>query len=171
MHLEKIQPFKKDLVNVIIETPRGARHKYAYEPETDVFELGKAMPLGSSFPFDFGFIPNTKAEDGDPIDVLVIMDEPAYPGCLVLCRMIGVLEANQKERDGTETRNDRLVAVANKSVLYDEINQLRDLSKNMEDQIAVFFIHYNEQAGKVFTPLRWADAAAARQLIEAGMKK
>src|SRR6476659_21039 len=169
MHLEKISPFKKDLVNVIIETPRGSRHKYSYDKEQDVFALKKTLPLGSSFPFDFGFIPNTKAEDGDPLDVLVVMDEPAYPGSLVTCRLIGVLEAKQKERDGKENRNDRIVAVADRSVLYAEIKQLRDLSKSMEDQIAAFFIHYNEQAGKVFTPLRWSDAAAAMALIKQGL--
>jgi inorganic pyrophosphatase len=171
MHLEKIMAFKGDLINVVIETPRGSRHKYTYDPEQDVFKLKKTLPLGSSFPFDFGFIPNTHAEDGDPIDVLVVMDEPAYPGTVVTCRLIGVLEAKQQERNGTVTRNDRIVAVAEKSVLYGEIKNLRDLSKSMEDQIAAFFIHYNEQAGKVFTPLRWADAAAAQELIQQGTTK
>jgi inorganic pyrophosphatase len=104
-----------------------------------VFKLKKTLPLGSSFPFDFGFIPNTQAEDGDPIDVLVVMDEPAYPGSLVTCRLIGVLEAKQKERNGAEGRNDRIVAVAEKSVLYGEIKNLRDLSQSMEDQISQLF--------------------------------
>ncbi len=169
MRIEKIETFKKDLVNVIIETPRGSAHKYTYEPEQDVFQLKKTLPLGSSFPFDFGFIPNTLAEDGDPLDVLVIMDEPAYPGCLVACRLLGVLEAKQRERDGIESRNDRIVAVANRSVLYAEIKQLNDLSKSIEEQIANFFIHYNQQAGKTFTPLRWSDAAAALELVKKGM--
>jgi inorganic pyrophosphatase len=127
------------------------------------------LPLGSSFPFDFGFIPNTHAEDGDPIDVLVVMDEPAYPGSLVTCRLIGVLEARQKERNGKENRNDRIVAVAERSILYAEIKQLRDLSKSMEDQIAAFFINYNQQAGKTFTPLQWSDAAVALRLIKQGI--
>lgn len=169
MRLEKIEPFKGELINVIIETPRGSRHKYTYDEEQEVFKLKKTLPLGSSFPFDFGFIPNTKAEDGDPLDVLVVMDEPAYPGSLVTCRLIGVLEAKQQERNGKTTRNDRIVAVAERSVLYGEIKNLRDLSKSMEDQISAFFIHYNEQAGKVFTLLRWADATAALQLIKQGI--
>jgi inorganic pyrophosphatase len=171
MQLEKIAPFRNELINVIIETPRGSRHKYTYDPELDVFQLKKTLPLGSSFPFDFGFIPNTHAEDGDPLDVLVVMDEPAYPGSLVTCRLIGVLEAKQQERNGKVNRNDRIVAVAEKSVLYGEIKNLRDLSKSMEDQIANFFVHYNEQASKVFTPLRWADAAAAMELIKQGLEK
>ena len=170
MQLEKIPPFKNELINVIIETPRGSRYKYSYDEEQEVFKLKKTLPLGSTFPFDFGFIPNTHAEDGDPIDVLVVMDEPAYPGIVVTCRLIGVLEAKQKERNGTVTRNDRIVAVAERSVLYAEVKHLGDLSETMEDQIARFFINYNEQAGKEFTPLRWSDAAAAQELIKQGSK-
>src|SRR4051794_8752206 len=138
MKLSKIAAIKDDLINVIIETPRGSSYKYAYDEETGVFELKKTLPLGSTFPFDFGFIPNTKAEDGDPVDVLVLMNEPAYPGSLVVCRLIAVLEATQKERDGKETRNDRLVAVPKNSEMYAEVKQLSDLSKTMEQQIADF---------------------------------
>lgn len=171
MQLSKIKPFKKELINVVIETPQGSVHKYTFDPELDVFELTKTLPLGSSFPFDFGFIPNTLAEDGDPLDVLVIMDEPAYPGCLVACRLIGVLEANQKERNGEEMRNDRIVAIADDSEMYAEIKQLSDLSKTIEQQIANFFVHYNEQAGKTFTPLRWSDAATAQKLVEESIQQ
>lgn len=169
MQLRNIDPLTGDLINVVIETPRGATHKYTYDPEQDVFKLKKTMPLGSSFPFDFGFIPNTLAEDGDPLDVLVIMEAPAFQGCVVACRLLGVLEANQKERDGTETRNDRLIAVPDCSVMYAEIKKLADLSKSMEDQIAAFFKNYNEQAGKTFTPLRWSNAAGALTLVKQHM--
>lgn len=171
MQLSKIPAVKDDWINVIIETPQGSSHKYTYEPETDVFVLKKSMPMGATFPFDFGFIPNTRAEDGDPVDVLVLLDEPAYPGCLVACRLIAVLEATQKERDGKETRNDRLVAVPNVSEMYADVKQLSDLSKTMEQQIAAFFINYNQQAGKTFTPLRWADGAKALELVKKSMGK
>jgi inorganic pyrophosphatase len=171
MQLDKIATFKNDLINVIIETPRGSSHKYTYDPEQDVFKVKKTLPVGSSFPFDFGFIPHTLAEDGDPLDVLVIMDEPAYPGTLVACRLLGVLEATQRERDGREGRNDRIVAVPDRTIMYAEIKQLSDLSKTIEEQIANFFIHYNMQAGKTFTPLRWSVAAAALALIKASMSK
>lgn len=171
MQLSKIPAIKDDWINVIIETPQGSSHKYTYDPDTEVFEVTKSMPLGATFPFDFGFIPNTRAEDGDPVDVLVLMDEPAYPGSLVTCRLIAVLEATQKERDGKETRNDRLVAVPKVSEMYTEVKQLPDLSKTMEQQIAAFFVHYNEQAGKTFTPLRWANGTTALQLVKKSMGK
>jgi len=70
-------------IQVVIETPKGSRNKYAFDEEQRVFSLTKVLPAGMTFPYDFGFIPSTKAEDGDPTDVLVLMDEPAFPGCLL----------------------------------------------------------------------------------------
>lgn len=97
------------------------------------------MPLGASFPFDFGFIPNTKGEDGDPLDVLLLMDEPAFPGCLIPSRLIGVIEAEQAE-DGKTERNDRLIAVACKSIIHSHIKSIKDLNENLLEQIEHFFI-------------------------------
>jgi inorganic pyrophosphatase len=68
-----------DIIQVIIETPKGCRNKFAFDPKQKVFELTKVLPAGMAFPYDFGFIPSTLAEDGDPTDVLVLMDEPAFP--------------------------------------------------------------------------------------------
>src|SRR4051794_16686563 len=99
-------------VNVVIETPKGSRNKFAYDPASRLFELKKVLPRGIAFPFDFGFIPSTLAEDGDPLDVLVLMDEPAFPGCKVRCRLVGVIEAEQTEKGKKTLRNDRLIAVA-----------------------------------------------------------
>lgn len=171
MLLKKIEPYTEDLVNVIIETPRGSKNKFNYDEELEIFILKKTLPMGAVFPFDFGFVPNTLAEDEDPLDVLIIMDEPAFPGCLIPCRLLGVLEATQKERDGKETRNDRIVAVANSSIIYESVKHLNDLSKSLENQIAEFFINYNKQAGKEFKPIRWADSGAALQLIKNGIQK
>jgi inorganic pyrophosphatase len=81
----------KELIQVIIETPKSSRNKFAFDDDQKVFELKKVLPAGMTFPHDFGFIPSTKAEDGDPTDVLVLIDEPAYPGCLIKCRPIGII--------------------------------------------------------------------------------
>jgi inorganic pyrophosphatase len=81
--------------NVVIETARGSRNKYSFDPELGAFVLKKVLAEGHVFPFDFGFVPRTKAEDGDPVDVLVLMDEPGIAGCLVECRVIGCLQARQ----------------------------------------------------------------------------
>jgi inorganic pyrophosphatase len=91
----------------IIETPKGRRSKFDYSPELGLFELGGLLPEGTAFPFDFGFVPSTLADDGDPIDVMVLMDEPAHVGCALDVRIIGAIEADQYQ-DGKKTIRWRL---------------------------------------------------------------
>ena len=95
-HLPPMDGSKK--IHVIIETPKGSRNKYAFDPQQKVFLLKRVLPAGMTFPYDFGFVPSTKAEDGDPTDVLVLMDEPAFPGCLLKCRIVGIIEGKKKRR-------------------------------------------------------------------------
>src|SRR4051794_7073263 len=97
-------------LNVVIDTPKGARNKYKFDEKTGQWRLSKILPVGMAFPYDFGFIPSTRGEDCDPIDVLVLMEEPVFAGCIVPARLIGVLEAEQLEA-GEPIRNDRLFAV------------------------------------------------------------
>jgi inorganic pyrophosphatase len=169
MRINKIEPLKKGLVNVIIETPRGSQNKFAFDPELKVFKLKKTLPMGTVFPFDFGFIPGTEGEDGDPLDVLVIMDEPTYPGTLVECRLIGALLAKQKEKDGKEGRNDRIVAISDCSVLYGGIQHPNELNKGMIHEIENFFIDYNKHEGKEFTPVGWTNSEDSLKLIKEAM--
>src|SRR5262245_34939487 len=105
--LDPLAPEDKRTVQVVVETPKGSRNKYAFDAETRVFTLKKVLPAGMAFPYDFGFIPSTKAEDGDPIDVLVLMDEPAFSGCVLSCRLIGVIEGEQSngKKNGKKIRN------------------------------------------------------------------
>src|SRR5580658_10792603 len=86
---------KSGLLQVIIETPAGSRNKFAFDPEQGIFTLKKVLPAGMVFPYDFGFLPQTLASDGDPIDVLLLMVEPAFSGCAVRARLIGVIEGEQ----------------------------------------------------------------------------
>ena len=103
-------PEDDDIIQVVIETPKGSRNKYALDVKQKVFELTKVLPAGMVFPYDFQFVPSTLAEDGDPTDVLVLMDEPAFPGCLLKCRTIGVIEGEQGKKNKAE-RNDGIVAI------------------------------------------------------------
>jgi inorganic pyrophosphatase len=156
------------LCNVIIETPKGSRNKFDYDPEVGLFRLGGVLPLGAVFPFDFGYVPTTLGEDGDPLDVLVLMDEPAFTGCLVAARLIGVIEAEQTENDET-ARNDRLIAVSAKSRNHHHIHSLEHITANRIDEIEHFFVSYNTSKGKVFTLLARSGPDRARQIVEAGM--
>ena len=102
-------------LNVVVETPKGSHNKYAYDEEFGAFRFQAVMPEGNLFPHDFGFVPSTLGEDGDPLDVLVLLDVSLPVGCLLSARPLGVIEAEQRERDGTVERNDRLLAVATKA--------------------------------------------------------
>src|ERR1700723_148386 len=110
LNLSSLDAKDKEIIQVVIETPKGSRNKYAFDPEQKIFQLMKVLPAGMAFPYDFGFIPSTLAEDGDPTDVLVLMDEPAFSGCLLKCRVVGVIEGVQGKKK-KEERNDRIVAV------------------------------------------------------------
>lgn len=157
-------------LNVVIETPKGSRNKYNYDEEKGLFKLGGVLPVGAYFPFDFGFIPNTLGGDGDPLDVLILMDEPAFCGCLIAARLIGVIEANQTERDGKTERNDRLIAVSANSHLHENIKSINDLNEKLVDQIEHFFKSYNEANGKKFEPIGRFAAQRAKKLVEEGIK-
>jgi inorganic pyrophosphatase len=128
-------------VSVTIETPRGSRNKIKYEPAKKMYSLSKILPEGMVFPYDFGFVPRTKADDGDPLDVLVLTDEPLFPGCLVECRVIGVIELTQEEA-GKKERNDRLIAVAQASLLYADVKDLAGLNGVVLKQVEEFFVNY-----------------------------
>jgi inorganic pyrophosphatase len=142
-HLDKT----KHQCRAIIETPKGRRSKFKYEQDSGLFSLSNILPQGFSFPFDFGFVPCTQAEDGDPLDLIVLMDEPTHVGCLVDVRLLGVIKVVQIE-DGEKTRNDRLLGVAVKTVEYKDVNAISDLPKSHVDQISEFLALYNKNSGK-----------------------
>ena len=143
---------KGPCVRAVIETPKGSPHKYTYDPEYEAFELTKTLPQGMTFPFDFGFIPSTQGDDGDPLDVLVLMDFPAITGCVVKSRLIGCMQAEQKEKGKKVMRNDRFIAVADDARGLSDVRALSDLRPGLMKEIKAFFIQYNKLAGKEFTP-------------------
>ncbi|HEY0369939.1 MAG TPA: inorganic diphosphatase [Chthoniobacterales bacterium] len=150
---------------VIVDTPKGSRNKFAWNEDRELFELSGVLPAGAVFPYDFGFIPQTRGGDGDPVDVLVLMDEPAFSGCLVEARLLGVIEAEQTE-EGETTRNDRLIAVSAKSRIHADLKSLDDLNEKLVDEIEHFFVSYNAAKGKQFKPLGRYGPDRARELVE-----
>jgi inorganic pyrophosphatase len=157
------------LVRVVVETPKGSRNKYVFEPRERIFRLKKVLPAGMAFPFDFGFIPATLADDGDPIDVLVLMDEPAFPGCVVKCRLVGVIEGEQTQGKRTK-RNDRVLAVEHRNQLYAGIRCADDLGRDFLRQLQTFFVNYHQGTGKEYRVNNVRGPKAAYRRVKAGFK-
>lgn len=157
-------------VNAIVDTPQGSQNKFKFDEQTGLFALGGAMPAGSVFPFEFGFIPSTAGGDGDPLDLLILLDAPTFVGCLVRTRLIGVIAAEQTEKGKTE-RNDRLVAVAVQSRRHEHVRELRELPKQLLAEVEHFFVSYNEIKGKKFNPLGRYGSARALALVRKGCKQ
>jgi inorganic pyrophosphatase len=156
-------------LSVVIETPKGSPNKYDYDPDCGAFRLAGVLPDGQYFPYDFGFVPSTLAEDGDPLDVLVLLDAPVPVGCVLTARLIGVIEAEQHDDEGT-IRNDRLLAVATHAHTHQHVKTLTDLRPKQVDEIEAFFVNYNRAKGKKFKPLKRASAKAAAKLVKQGMR-
>ncbi|HEY7129453.1 MAG TPA: inorganic diphosphatase, partial [Nitrospira sp.] len=116
------------------------------------------------------FIPSTLGQDGDPLDVLILMEEPVVPGCIVRTRLIGAIEAEQKESGETWTRNDRFVAVAAHAQTHEGAEKLSDLRPHLIREIKEFFVTYNKLRDRKFKPKHEVSPDEARKLIEAGMK-
>ena len=156
-------------VSAIIETPKGSRSKFDFDKETGLFKLNKILPSGLIFPHHFGFIPRTKGEDGDPLDLVVITEAPVFPGNMIECRIVGVIEAMQKERDGKEERNDRFIGIPIVCRDHDHIHTLRNMEENVITNIINFFKDYNRESGKEFTVLKLRGRRTALDLIKKQM--
>ena len=165
--LNLLSPFKdgkRKSIQVIIETPKGSRNKYSFNPEQGVFELKKVLPAGMSFPYDFGFIPSTMAPDGDPLDILVLMDEPAFTGCLLNCRIIGIIEGKQKDGKKSE-RNDRVVGIETDNHSFADIKHIDDLGNRFLSELEEFFVNYHELGGEQYKILAVKGPSTAHRLI------
>ena len=152
-------------LNVIVETPQGSRIKYAYEPATGLFEMDKMLPSGMVFPFDFGFIPSTHGEDGDPLDVLVLSEAPLFAGCHVHAQMVGGLRAEQKERDQRVLRNDRLIAVPVWPTMPRPPQSIHEIDDKLLRELESFFVAYNKGEGREFTVLERMDRKEAEKIV------
>jgi inorganic pyrophosphatase len=168
----KLRPLDSDdkkMLRVVIETPKGSRNKFAFDAKEHIFELKKVLPAGMTFPYDFGFVPSTMAEDGDPIDVLVLMDEPAFPGCVLTCRPIGVIEGEQLDHKD-RIRNDRIVAIEQDAHSWADVKVMDDLGKEFCRELEEFFVNYHRLMGKKYRVLGVRGADHARKLVKSGRR-
>ena len=141
-------------VHVVVETPRGSRAKFAYDPKLETFALTKSLLTGLTYPHDWGFVPSTKAEDGDPLDIMVIHDAATFPGLVVTCRVIGILQIRQNSK-GKAERNDRLFAVPRRSHAERGLRDVRELSKPFREELEKFFIATDELEDKKLDIIGW----------------
>jgi inorganic pyrophosphatase len=159
----------KELLRVVIETPKGSRNKFDFNEDEHIFELKTVLPAGMSFPYDFGFVPSTEADDGDPVDVLVLMDEPVFPGVVVSCRPIGVIEGEQLDKKG-KVRNDRIVAVERKAHDWADIKTIDDLGKRFLRELEQFFVQYHQLSERKYRVLDVKGPEQAMKLVKASKR-
>jgi inorganic pyrophosphatase len=141
-------------VFAVVETPRGSTCKLDFDPKLRVFTLAKPLMAGLTYPYDWGFIPSTKAEDGDPLDVLVIHDAKTYPGVIMRCRPVGILEVEQKSK-GKKERNDRIFAVPDRSPLETDLEDIRNLPSRAHEELEQFFRATDALEEKELEFLHW----------------
>lgn len=161
--------FEKATCRAIIETPKGCRNKFDYDPESNLFILAGLLPEGMMFPFDFGFIPSTVGDDGDPLDIMVLMDAPAHVGCLIDVRIIGIIDAEQTQHGKTE-KNSRLLGAAIHSYEHEKITDISEVSKPLLSQVEEFFVSYNKQRGKKFKITDLGGPRKALRYLKDGVK-
>lgn len=172
MNLQELETWDPEsgALNIVIETAKGSRNKLKYNPQLGLIELSKVLPRGMVFPFDFGFVPSTLGDDGDPLDVLALLDEPVPAGCKVAARLVGVIEAEQTE-DGKTERNDRLVAVSQGCHEHSHIRSLKDVNDHLIAEIEHFFVSYNEMQNRQFRVVERHGPSRAERLVREGIQK
>jgi inorganic pyrophosphatase len=154
----------RGLVNVIVDTPKGSCQKFKYDQDAQCFALSRILPAGAFFPYDFGSIPRTLAEDGDALDVMVIADAASFVGCLVTARLIGTIQAKQTEK-GKTIRNDRLLAVPVTKVNPPEFSHVRELPRRRVEEIEHFLRSYNQAHGRRFEATGLGGPQRARETL------
>ena len=168
--LHQPPPFTEDGdVHVVVETPRGSRAKYAYDLKLEAFILSKSLLTGLTYPYDWGFVPSTKAADGDPLDIMVIHDAATFPGIVLTCRIIGILQIEQKSKGKTE-RNDRLFAVPRRSHSELGLRDVQDLSRPVRQELEKFFIATDELEDKKLEIIGWKGPKIALKAVKDSAK-
>jgi inorganic pyrophosphatase len=157
-------------ITVVVETPKGSHNKYKYDAACGSLKLAAVLAEGLAFPYDFGFVPSTLGEDGDPLDVLLFLDHAIPPGSVATARLIGVLEVKQREQRKPWVRNDRFFAVATHAHSHQTLRSLGDLRPHLLEEIESFFVHYACLNGKKLQVTGRKGPRRAHKLLKAGMK-
>lgn len=156
---------KPGIINVLIEIPGGSKNKYEFDKDMNAFALDRVLFASVKYPYDYGFVPNTLADDGDPLDGMVMMDEPTFPGCIIAARPIGMLLMI----DGGD-RDEKILCVPAEDPRYKEVNSLKDIAPHRLEEIAEFFRTYKNLEKKVTEIQGWEDVDAVTPLVEECIK-
>ncbi|MBC7517264.1 MAG: inorganic diphosphatase [Alkalinema sp. FL-bin-369] len=156
---------KPGLLNVLIEIAAGSKNKYEFDKDLNAFALDRVLSSSVMYPYDYGFIPNTLADDGDPLDGMVIMDEPTFPGCVIAARPIGMMEMI----DGGD-RDEKILCVPDKDPRYAHVKSLKDIPQHRLDEIVEFFKTYKNLEKKSVEVLGWKDVDSVLPLVEKCIK-
>jgi len=149
-----------DEVNAVIEIPRGTTNKYEYDKQLHVFRLDRNLHSPVHYPGDYGFIPSTLSLDGDPLDVLVLVDAPSFPGCLMVVRPIGVLRMVDQGKE-----DEKILAVGTNNPIFRDVHDYQELYPHLLLEIQHFFTVYKELEAKTTKILGWEDSKRAREIV------
>jgi inorganic pyrophosphatase len=148
-------------VEAVVEIPRGSRNKYEFDPATGAMRLDRVLFAAVHYPGDYGFIPGTRCADGDPLDVLILVEEPTFPGCRVRVRPVGVLL--MEDERGTD---EKLLGVPVADPRFDEVNDLGDLPHHWLAEVENFFETYKTLEGKTVAAEGWKGANEAKRVLK-----
>jgi len=156
-------------LRVVVETPRSANIKIKFDDKLGCFSLSRVLPLGVTYPYDFGFVPQTLAQDGDPLDAMVLIDAMTYPGVVISCRLLGALYVEERGLRGRP--NHRLVAVPVKASRRDDWRNFSDLGKRMQQELERFFVMSSAFTSKDPVVRGWVGPDAANDMVHRAISR
>ena len=173
--LIELAPYGVDqTLRVVVEAPKGSTVKLAYDPELHTFCVSRGFPLGISYPYDWGFIPGTRAADGDPVDAIVLHAASTYPGVVLPCRVLGMVEVREDAKAGKRQSNNRVIAMPRWNDRLGDLERAKDLPKRIRDELEEFFLSTTFFTAKNATIRGWKGRVATetfiRQHIVAGTR-
>jgi inorganic pyrophosphatase len=155
-----------EIVRMIVEIPKNSGNKYEYDRALGVFRLDRALYSPMHYPGDYGFIPGTLAEDGDPMDVLALVDQPSFPGCLIEVRPVAVLNMVD-----SSVGDQKIISVSTRNPRFDQIHTIDQIFVHIRREIEHFFTIYKELEGKLTEMRGWGDPREARKVIVDSRKR
>lgn len=167
MNLERLPTFvDEETFHVVVESPRGSSVKLKYAGHFEAFSISRPLPIGLTYPFDWGFVPSTRADDGDPVDAAIVWDVATFPGVVIPCRALALIKVEQN-RAGTNqrARNDRILAVPVESRRDRTLESWKQLGDRRREELNLFFLTAAALEGKDPQILGWDEPAAALQLL------